>query len=397
MLAVIETHPVQYHAPVYRMLQQQCGVPVTAIYGSDFSVAGYTDKEFGAAFAWDTDLLSGYSSVFLSKVQDGGAPNFDEVSSTGLRTVLGGLRPDAVMVVGYSPSFNRAAWYEAWRSGRPILFRGETSDASDSRSWLKNQGRRAALALAYRSCARLLFIGRHSQEHFRRMGVSGGRLVFSPYCVDVTPFDTDEAARQRLRAATRRELGVSDDQIVVLFSGKLSRRKGVDLLMQAVKGLPADVRRRIVIAYLGDGALRSGLESLAAEPAPVRAVFLGFQNQRRLSRYYHAADLLALPSRFNETWGLVVNEALHHGLPCVVSDRVGCMPDLVEAGRTGESFPADSEPGLTAALARAIALTGRAEIRDACRRKVADYSVERAAAGIADAYHQATAVARRTA
>src|SRR6185295_12271161 len=153
----------------------------------------------------------------------------------------------------------------------------------------KSQGRRAALKLAYRSCARLLFIGRHSQDHFQRLGVDRNRLVFSPYCVDVTPFETDEAARGRLRAATRGELGVSDDQIVVLFSGKLSKRKGVDLLMQSEKALPSAVRERIVIAYLGDGALRSGLESLAAQRAPVRAIFLGFQNQRKLSRFYHAA------------------------------------------------------------------------------------------------------------
>ena len=397
MLAVIETHPVQYHAPVYRALQQRYGVPVTAIYGSDFSVAGYRDKEFGAAFAWDTDLLSGYASVFLSRVQEGGAGSFEDVSPKGLRSALAGLRPDAVLIVGYSPRFNRTAWYEAWRAGQPILFRGETSDASDARNWLKTHGRRAALALAYRSCTRLLFIGRHSREHFQRMGVAGRRLVFSPYCVDVTPFDPDEAARARLRAATRRELGLADDQIVVLFSGKLSRRKGVDLLLQAVKALPAAVRQRIVLAYLGDGALKSSLQTLAAQPAPVRAIFLGFQNQRHLSRYYHAADLLALPSRYNETWGLVVNEALHHGLPCVVSDRVGCLPDLVESGRTGECFAADSEPALVAALERAVALVGRPEIREACRRKVADYSVDRAAAGIADAYHQALAVERRTA
>jgi len=397
VLAVIETHPVQYHAPVYRALQQTFGVPVTAIYGSDFSVAGYKDKEFGTEFAWDTDLLSGYSSVFLSRAKQGGAGSFEDVSATGLRTVLAGLRPEAVMIVGYSPKFNRDAWYEAWRTGKTILFRGETSDASDARGWLKSQGRRAALKLAYRSCARLLFIGRHSRDHFHRLGVQGDRLIFSPYCVDVTPFETDEAARARLRAAARRDLGVSDDQIVVLFSGKLSRRKGVDLLMQAVKALPTADRERVVLAYLGDGALRSGLEAMAAQRATVRAIFLGFQNQRKLSRFYHAADLMSLPSRFNETWGLVVNEALHHGLPCVVSDRVGCMPDLIEAGRTGESFAADSEVQLTAALSRAMTLVGRADVRAACRAKVAGYSVERAAQGVADAYRQATALARKTA
>ena len=57
MLAVLQTHPVQYHAPVYRRVQERWGVPVTAIYGSDFSLAGYRDAEFKTTFAWDTDCL----------------------------------------------------------------------------------------------------------------------------------------------------------------------------------------------------------------------------------------------------------------------------------------------------------------------------------------------------
>ena len=65
-LAVIETHPIQYHAPVYRALEQELSVPVTAIYGSDFSVVGYHDAEFGATFQWDTDLMSGYDARFLT-------------------------------------------------------------------------------------------------------------------------------------------------------------------------------------------------------------------------------------------------------------------------------------------------------------------------------------------
>ena len=84
-LAVIETHPIQYHAPVYRALQRDFGVAVTAIYGSDFSVSGYRDREFGATFAWDADLLSGYRSVFLSRVVEGGARSDAEVTTCGLR------------------------------------------------------------------------------------------------------------------------------------------------------------------------------------------------------------------------------------------------------------------------------------------------------------------------
>jgi glycosyltransferase involved in cell wall biosynthesis len=114
--------------------------------------------------------------------------------------------------------------------------------------------------------------------------------------------------------------------------------------------------------------------------------FLGFQNQTELSRYYHAAELVVLPSAHSETWGLVVNEALHHGVPCVVSEAVGCAPDLVEPGVTGEVCETGSTPSLTAGLLRAIAMVNRGDVRDACRARVADYSVERAARGIAEAY-----------
>jgi glycosyltransferase involved in cell wall biosynthesis len=384
MLAVIETHPIQYHAPVYRALQQQLGVPVTAIYGSDFSVAGYRDAEFGTTFAWDTDLLSGYTPLFLSRVASGGATSAEAVSTAGLRDMLRAVRPTAVLIVGYSPRFHRQAWIEAWRSGSAILFRGETVDGMVV-SGLRSQMKRRALALAYRSCDRLLYIGQRSLAHFREMGVGRDRLEFSPYCVDVTPFASDEPARLQLRALTRRSLGLTDDQVVLLFSGKLGAHKGVDLLPAAVRALPEPLRTRVALLFVGDGAMRAELETQTAAGPAVPAAFVGFQSQRALSAFYHAADALVLPSH-SETWGLVVNEALHHGVPCVVSDRVGCVPDLIEEGRTGQVCAANSVPALAAAIQAVEPLIGRVSIRQICRDKVSHYSVRRAAEGIARAY-----------
>jgi glycosyltransferase involved in cell wall biosynthesis len=389
MLAVIETHPIQYHAPVYRLVQQTHGIPVTAIYGSDFSVRGYRDDEFGTTFSWDTDLLSGYTSVFLSQIASGGADTADQVSTRGLAQVLRELKPAAVLTVGYSPRFHRDAWLAAWRTGSTILFRGETNDDARQRSWWKQVGRDAALRAAYRTCARLLYVGRRSRAHFERLGVSPDRLFFSPYCVDVTPFETSEAARTVMRPQTRHQLGLSDDDCLLLFSGKLSWRKGVDLFVQAAKALPSETRARTVLAFLGDGSLQEELRHQAARTPAVRAMFLGFQNQHQLSRYYHAADLLVLPSRESETWGLVVNEALHHGVPCVVSDKVGCGLDLIDQGVTGRICPAGAVPELVAAIQATAALRGREDVRQACRSQVAGYTTDRAAAGIAEAFASA--------
>jgi len=386
MLAAIQTHPIQYHAPVYRALQQQFNVPVTAIYGSDFSVAGYRDAQFGATFSWDTDLLSGYSSVFLSRVATGGSQQFTDVKSTGLAARLAELRPAAALIGGYSPQFHRSAFFHAWRAGIPILFRAETTDVETGPAWRRTV-RRAALGTLYRRAGRLLYIGARSKRHYEQLGCEDARLVFSPYCVDTSTFATDEEARLRLREHTRQELGADADQCVILFSGKLISKKRPDLLIDAVGDLPASLRRRVTVVFLGDGELHAALDAQRQTLADVRVVFTGFKNQKMLSPYYHAADLLALPSQHSETWGLVVNEALAHGLPCVVSTAVGCGEDLVLPGQTGELFEAGSRSGLTASLERGVALTGRLDVRDACRARAAGYSVERAACGIAQAYH----------
>ncbi len=384
-LAVIETHPIQYHAPIYRTLQQRFGVPVTAIYGSDFSVVGYRDSEFGTEFAWDTDLLSGYSSVFLSRVQEGGARTVNEVSADGLRRILQQINPAAVMIVGYSPGFHREAFWAAWRGGYPILFRGETTDHTQQRSPLKRWARDSFLRWFYGRCAALLYVGRRSLAHYRRLAVPEHKLFFSPYCVDTTPFQTDEEARKTWRPACRAELGVAGSDRVLLFSGKLIPQKAPELVLQAVKRLPPDMRERTIVLYLGDGALRASLETLAKQEPRVRVRLVGFQNQRALSRYYHAADLLVLPS-WGETWGLVVNEALHHGVPCVVSDAVGCAPDLIEPGVTGEVFRSGSAEALASTLLCALQLVDREDIRKKCRAKVARYTIEEAARGIAEAF-----------
>jgi glycosyltransferase involved in cell wall biosynthesis len=86
---------------------------------------------------------------------------------------------------------------------------------------------------------------------------------------------------------------------------------------------------------------------------------------------------------------------MHHGLPCVVSDQVGCAPDLVEEGRTGELFEAGSASSLRQAIERAMRLVGREDVRARCQEKVSGYTVERAAEGLARAFRDVVERAER--
>jgi glycosyltransferase involved in cell wall biosynthesis len=102
-----------------------------------------------------------------------------------------------------------------------------------------------------------------------------------------------------------------------------------------------------------------------------------------LGRAYAVADCLTLPSDFPETWGLVVNEALATGLPVVVSDAVGCAPDLVVNGETGYLYPLDNIEALAARLdtVRRRKAEGH-NWAPTCRSLIARYSYPQMSSGL---------------
>jgi len=339
-LVVIHTHPVQYLAPLYREIQRQ-GVPVTAIYGSDFSVEGYKDEEFGKSFAWKKDLLSGYDVRFLERRENGGARSVEQASVEGLWEALTDIQPTAIMLSAYYPRFHSLACFISAvyvaKMDAKLLLRAETTDHAEERGEVKKFLRDTALSMLYNRFDHFFYIGERSKKHYQRLGIQDHKMSFSPYSVDVKSFREEEKHKTELSEKTRKEFGIAQDGLNVLFVGKLSPRKGVDLLIDAVAEMDRHRRGRVSLIFVGQGSLAEELRARARDEN-VDAHFVGFQQQQDLSQFYHTADVLVLPSRRGETWGLVVNEALHHGIPAIVSDQVGCAPDLIKEGFTGEVF-----------------------------------------------------------
>jgi glycosyltransferase involved in cell wall biosynthesis len=107
-------------------------------------------------------------------------------------------------------------------------------------------------------------------------------------------------------------------------------------------------------------------------------------NQTRIAEAYAVADAVVVPSAA-ETWGLVVNEAMASGLPCIVSDRVGCGPDLVDRGRNGDVFPM-GDVGALSALMVQYADTGRLNTMGrSAAESVESHSVQAAATALLQA------------
>ena len=373
-LAVVVSHPIQYYSPWFRWMRAR-GWTLRVFYLWDFGVTRRNDPEFGRSLSWDVDLLSGYEHEFVPNVaRDPGTHHFRGLDNPGLAARLRAWSPDAVLLFGYNYLTHLKLILS---SSEPLVFRGDSHLLDQPRPPLL---KRWLLARLYARFAAVTYVGQANRDYFRAFGVPAKKLFHAPHCVDAARFTPSESTFAEA-ATLRRALGLEGKRIV-LFAGKLIPKKQPLELLAAFLAL---ARPDAALVFVGDGEQLPALQALAATRpgAPVR--FLPFANQSEMPARYLLADVFTLPSRGpGETWGLAVNEAMHLGVPCLVSDRVGCQRDLVTDGETGWVFPAESPAGLRDALARALS-ADLAAMKPAVAARIAGYTYAEASAGLARA------------
>jgi glycosyltransferase involved in cell wall biosynthesis len=368
-LGFLVSHPIPYYAPIFRELAKDCDL--TVFFAHRQTAEGQAGAGFGVAFDWDVDLLAGYRSCFLTNIaRQPSTDRFGGCDTPGIAQEIERGRFDGFVVPGWGLRSYVQAVRACRRARVPIMVRGD-SQLPGRRS----PAVRLAKRLLYRRMMRrfdgYLYVGQRSREYFEHYGAPKSRLFFAPHCVDNAAF-----------SSAARENGTPDRRRRLLFAGKLiERKRPLDLVHAAA--LLHSRGARVEIAFAGSGELEPELRR-AAESAGLPAVFHGFVNQSALPATYAAADLLVLPSDARETWGLVVNEAMACGLPAVVSDAVGCGPDLVEEGGTGAVFPLGDVEALARAIERTLALDP-ARSRESVGARIALYSPRRTAQGIINA------------
>ncbi|MBV9926103.1 MAG: glycosyltransferase family 4 protein [Acidobacteria bacterium] len=351
MLAILSTHPIQYQIPLWQALAQDNSVPFEVWYLTDHGTRPSFDEQFGREFAWDIDTLSGYQYRFL-KVNSGAKIN--QFTRTRLAEPLEQLfktkNVTALWIQGWQVL---AYWQAVWQAGHvniPVWLRGESNDLAPL-PWWKARLKRPILKRLFRRIDHFLYIGESNRRLYEKFGVRPEQLHPAPYCVDNHRFASQAELLRSQRSQIRREWKIADDAFCILFAGKLiSKKRPFDLLSAAGSPLLKKIGRPLHLLFVGTGeydlplrqksCIAYDAENLAVinempvacelqeGPLPV-ASFAGFLNQSEISKAYVAADCLVLPSNHLETWGLVVNEAMASGLPCIVSDACGCCEDLV--------------------------------------------------------------------
>jgi glycosyltransferase involved in cell wall biosynthesis len=374
----VQTHPVQYMAPLFRHIAaDRRDIDLMVLYASR-PMPDQQGVGFGEAFDWDVSLTEGYAHRILQPPADGRRFDSESFRGADVGSVAGAItetRPDVVVVPGWHSAFYLRAIAACRRSSIPVLYRGDSNLVAGPTGT-----RRPLWALRTRMALRMfdgyLSVGTRSREYLRHFGAPEPLIFDSPHAIDLSALSSP-GANGESRPVMRRWLGASNADFLIVFAGKFTAVKRASDLVAAVAQMGPDV----TLAMVGNGPLMQETRA-AAQRLGIRATWCGFVNQSTMPSVLAAADCLSLPSQ-SETWGFVVSEALACGTPCVVSNRVGCAPDLIHDGVSGVVHTAGDVDSLVRALSRIREATARGAItRDLCRQSAAAFSFERAAEGI---------------
>jgi len=380
-LGVVTTHPIQYQVPLFRELGARSGIEVEVFF-EHIPDPEEQGEGFGTSFTWDLPLLQGYSWNVLG--EDGRSLG-EEKRCSSLAQAYRSV--DVMLVHGWQSGYMRRAWWNGLWTDVPMLVRGD-SNSMKPRPWSV----RFLHRLYLRPFEGYLYVGKSNRTFYREAGVPQDALYFSPRCVETDRFDADWQDLRMRRAQLRSKRGIDESAVCFLFCGKFVEKKRPTDVVEAFAAARQKSDAPMHLLMVGDGALHDKAKARVVDDASV--TFTGFLNQTEIGEAYAAADVLVLPSDYGETWGLVVNEAMIFECPAIVSDRVGCGPDLIREGETGFTVLFGDTGALADTMAQMAEHPERIPEMGAAARDLVlpEYTIERAADGIVeaarDAYHE---------
>lgn len=327
-LAIITTHPIQYYAPIFKLLSERNNIEICVFYtwGKD-TLKDKFDEGFGKKIEWDIPLLEGYNHEFLENIAlDKGSHHFKGIDNPTIIDEIKKYNPDAILIFGWSYK-SHLKTIRHFKNKIPVWFRGD-SHLLDETSFPKKIARKLFLTWLYSNIDKVFFVGTNNKNYYKHAALSDKKLTFAPHAIDNSRFASTEENTE-LAKKWRAELGIKENELVWLFAGKFEPKKSPLLLLEAFIQRQNNEEHLI---FLGNGELENELKQKAESYQNIH--FLPFQNQSKMPIVYLLCDVFVLPSKgAGETWGLAINEAMAAKKAIIASTKVGCAIDLIQSNQ----------------------------------------------------------------
>lgn len=307
--------------------------------GSPYAFAGYTKER----------ALLDWTCLFPEKTMES-IPGRE--ASSALFTKLEELRPDVVLAgaIAFPSGAAAVRWCKARNRGVIIFDNARLQDVP--RSWPVNFIKRHI----YRNVDAVLAPAPSHAAAFECWGVTPPRIFYGLNVIDNEWFASKVGKLRNGVGTIMADLDLPKKYI--LGVGRLIAKKNwVGLVNAFVLARKEGLGSGWSLVLVGDGPVKADLEELCRRPGYENVHLHPFASQEDLCQYYATASGLVLPSRFGETWGLVVNEAMACGLPVLVSKECGCAETLVDNGGNGYLFSPDVKESMVEALSRFMCLS----------------------------------------
>lgn len=278
--------------------------------------------------AWHKNNFNNFEAIFLKGINI----NKNNALCIGVIKFLRKELYDIIIVGGYSTPTGMLA-IEILRK-RKIPFILNTDGGMIKKDhWLKHY-----IKKHYISCATYwLSTGKQTTEYLLEYGAKGNTIFVYPFTSVLAEDVLEKPTHRNIKNQLKEKLNITEEK-VILSVGQFVYRKGFDLLLKACEDLP----KNIGIYIVGGEPIQEYLE-LKNKLFLTNVHFVGYKSKIELTEYYMASDLFVLPTR-EDIWGLVINEAMAHGLPVITTNKCVAGQELVIENENGFIVPVnDSE------------------------------------------------------
>lgn len=273
------------------------------------------------------------------------------------------------------------AWFYGLLSGKDIVAMLESQEADRKRTFWKEWIKR----IFFSQCSQVIVAGEKHKAYVKKLGVDEDRIIVIGGVggVDHRIYDSYREKYDTLekRRGLYEQLGIPAYRYFV-YVGRFSPEKNLHMLLRAYEKASCE-KYGWGLLMVGAGPQENDLRAYTAEHFLSHVVFSGFIQQDKLPLYYLVSDVFVLPS-LSEPWGLVTDEALALGLPVIVSERCGCVPDIVQHGINGFVFSPKKEEELVNYLQAAMTGSDLAKMSAASLAISQQYSPEESARRISE-------------
>ena len=252
-------------------------------------------------------------------------------------------QPDVINLTGYYDPAQILLLLWANMKGIRVVLQNESTAADQARGGWKEQFKR----WLFRRCDGFFCFGSEAANYLIQLGVDPAKILLRKNAVDNNQLRSAYERALPDRAARQQAMGLRPNNFV--FVGRLIEAKNLPMLLSTF----AEARQQSAngaswgLLLLGDGVERDALnQQIGALRIADCVNLLPGRPWYQVPEVLALSNVLVLPSR-SEPWGLVVNEAMACGLPVLVSDRCGCVTDLVHHGQNGFVFSPDQPDQLT--------------------------------------------------